>query len=109
MTVSAIHDRLRRATRASHERLEAIVDVTRAARTPEGYRRLLAALIGSSYNPATLVRRGTAAGGPARGRPIARSQGCSTRLGLIPGAGPRVVIDLVEGKADPEACQPHRA
>ena len=46
MTVSAIHDRLRRATRASHERLEAIVDVTRAARTPEGYRRLLAAMLG---------------------------------------------------------------
>ncbi len=46
MTVSAIHDRLRRATRASHERLEAIVDITRAARTPEGYRRLLAAMLG---------------------------------------------------------------
>ena len=50
MTVSAIHDRLRRATRASHERLEAIVDVNRAARTPEGYRRLLAAMLGF-YDP----------------------------------------------------------
>jgi len=50
LTVSAIHDRLRRATRASHEWLEAIVDVARATRTPEGYRGLLAAMLGF-YDP----------------------------------------------------------